>query len=72
MGGTTPIQTESYSSMIRGALQQRLVALVEDYMAANKQVAYTLAEVDRLRLQRQIHGLEAEIFEVERQLKGLG
>lgn len=70
--GKPPIQTEPFSSMIRTALQQRLVALVEEYTAANKQITYTLAAVDRLRLQRQMRGLEEGILEVERQLKSFG
>jgi hypothetical protein len=55
----------------RQALEQELKALLEDYQAATEQVAYTLSDVDKNRLKRQIAKLEQDMEQVEQTLDAL-
>jgi hypothetical protein len=52
----------------RKLLEQQLKALLEDYQAATEQLAYTLSDVDKNRLKRQIAKLEQDMEEVEQTL----
>jgi hypothetical protein len=53
----------------RKAYELRLNALLEDYEAATKQLAYTLDAVDQQRIKRRIADLEQEIGQVEDEYK---
>jgi hypothetical protein len=53
----------------REALERRLDSLLQDYQAATAQLAYTLASVDRNRLERQVQVLERELEELESTLE---
>jgi hypothetical protein len=55
----------------REALEKRLESLLEDYQAATEQMAYTLAAVDRNRLERQVQTLEHELEELESKLAAI-
>lgn len=61
----------SSNEIIRQTNQKRLAALLEDYEAANQQLAYLPSNVDQIRLKRQIKNIEAEIREVEEKLSRL-
>ena len=61
--------TESFSSIKIRTLESRLGYLTKEYEAANQQIARTLSDVDRLRIQRQIAALEDDIREVEAELR---
>ena len=54
------------------ALDGRLKALLEEYLAATESLAYTVSAVDRIRIQRQIDILEKELEQVELELTSLG
>jgi hypothetical protein len=54
------------------ALEQQLNALLEDYQAATKQLAYTLSAVDQNKLKRQIESIERDIEQVENNLNASG
>jgi len=61
----------SLSDIKRGTLERRLAALAEDYEAASAQLARVLSAVERVRIQRQIMDLEAQMQQVERQIADL-
>jgi hypothetical protein len=52
-------------------IQDSIKSLQEDYQAAYNQLNYTLSEVDRSRLKRQIKSLEGEMEEKESELNNL-
>jgi N-acetylmuramoyl-L-alanine amidase len=52
----------------RKALEKRRAALIEDYEAASAQLDRALADVDRLRLQRQADDLERQIQAIDDEL----
>ncbi|MCA6503217.1 MAG: trypsin-like peptidase domain-containing protein [Pseudanabaena sp. M135S2SP2A07QC] len=52
-------------------IQDSIKSLQEDYQAAYNQLNYTLSEVDRSRLKRQIKSLEGEMEDKERELNDL-
>jgi hypothetical protein len=58
----------SFRARKRQLVQQRLDALVEEYEAANNQLMQALAEIDRVRLRRQIATLDKQIQETEAEL----
>jgi len=53
------------------ALELRRKALVENYGAANEQLAYTLSAVDQNKLKRQIESIERELEQTEGDLDAL-
>jgi hypothetical protein len=53
----------------REVLEKRLHSLLQDYQAATEQLAYTLAAVDRNRLERQVQALERELEQLESALE---
>jgi hypothetical protein len=55
----------------REALEKRIDSLLADYQAATEQLAYTLAAVDRNRLERQVEALEHELEELESKLEAI-
>jgi len=52
----------------RSALAQRRLQLLEEYQAANNQLARMLNDADKLKIQRQIEDLERQIEEIDQQL----
>ena len=60
--------TEPLSDYKRRALEQQRKALLEEYEAANEQLAQMLSAADQTKIKRQIADLEEKIQEVERQL----
>jgi hypothetical protein len=56
----------------REAVEKRLSALGEEYMAANRQLSYTLSEVDRLRIKRLIETLDAEMKALAAEVQAFG
>jgi chromosome segregation ATPase len=63
--------TASFLEIKRHNLEKRLSGLFEEYEAASKQLNRTLAETDRIRLQRQLDNLEQEIQQLESDLTQL-
>lgn len=60
--------SDSFRKRKRTLVQQRLDALIEEYEAANTQLMQSLAEVDRVRIRRQMETLEKQIQETEVEL----
>ena len=69
---SSPADSPALRAIKRKTLEQRLADLSAEYEAANDQLGSTLAAVDRLRIQRQIEALEAEIGQIDAELKALG
>jgi hypothetical protein len=67
-----PADSPALRAIKRQALEQRLADLTAEYEAANDQLGSSLAAVDRLRIQRQLEALEAEIGAVDVELRTLG
>ena len=67
-----PANSPALAAVKRKALERRLADLSVEYEAANGQLSYTQAAVDRLRIQRQLEALETEIGQVDAELKTLG
>lgn len=55
----------SFNAIKRQALEDQRRALLEEYQAATAQLARTLSDVDRVRLERQLRDLEQQIEKVE-------
>ncbi|HOU13759.1 MAG TPA: hypothetical protein PKZ84_11635 [Anaerolineae bacterium] len=62
----------SFRERKRQLLQQRLAAQIEEYEAANRQLAQTLGEVECVRIKRQMETLEKQIQETEAELAAMG
>lgn len=58
----------SFLKQKQKTLEQQLVDRSKEYEAANKQLSFTLDEVDRQRIQRRIEELEKEIQQLEAEL----
>lgn len=63
--------TSPFAFIKRQALEDQRQALLEEYQAANAQLARTLSEVDRVRLERQLRDLEQRITKTEADLAAL-
>ena len=63
--------TSPFASIKRQALEDQRQALLEEYQAANAQLARTLSDVDRVRLERQLRDLEQRIDKTEADLAAL-
>ncbi len=61
----------SFGDIKRQVLQDQRQALLEEYQAANAQLARTLSDVDRVRLVRQLRDLEQKIAQIEAESKQL-
>ena len=67
-----PAESPTMRALKRKTLEKRLAELSAEYEAANGQLGYALAAVDRVRIQRQVEALEAEISKVDAELKASG
>jgi hypothetical protein len=73
VGGVTVRQPSgAFPDLKRRTLEQRRVALVEEYQAANNQLDRILDNADRIRVGRQIKEIESRIKEIEDELSRLG
>jgi hypothetical protein len=61
-------EPDSVDKLRRQRLEKRLASLSEEHGAVTKQLDASLSAVDRVRLQREIENLEAEMTRVERDL----
>ncbi|HSN76303.1 MAG TPA: hypothetical protein VL334_14605 [Anaerolineae bacterium] len=61
----------SFASIKRQALDDQRQTLLEEYQAASAQLARTLSDVDRVRLERQLRDLEQRIAKTEADLAAL-
>ena len=61
----------SFGDIKRQVLQDQRQALLEEYQAANAQLARTLSDVERVRLERQLRDLEQRIAKTEADLAAL-
>jgi hypothetical protein len=67
-----PAASPALRAIKRKALEKRLADLGAEHEAASGQLGYALSAVDRLRIQRQVEALEAEIGQVDAELRTLG
>ena len=68
---TNAPSTSSFAAIKHQALEDQRQALLEEYQAANSQLARTLSDVDRVRLERQLRDLEQRISKTEADLAAL-
>jgi predicted nucleic acid-binding Zn-ribbon protein len=63
--------SSAFVQIKRQMLEDQRQALLEEYQAANAQLARTLSDVDRVRLERQLRDLEQQITKTEADLAAL-
>lgn len=68
---STASTNSSFTANKRQSLEDQRQALLEEYQAANAQLARTLSDVDRVRLERQLRDLEQRITKTEADLAAL-
>jgi predicted nucleic acid-binding Zn-ribbon protein len=68
---TNTTANTTFAAIKRQTLEDQRQALVEEYQAANAQLARTLSDVDRVRLERQLRDLEQRIDKTEADLAAL-
>ena len=68
---TNAPSTSSFAAIKHQALVFQRQSLLEEYQAANAQLARTLSDVDRVRLERQLRDLEQRITKTEADLAAL-
>lgn len=68
---TNAPSTSSFAAIKRQTLEDQRQDLLEEYRAANAQLARTLSDVDRVRLERQLRDLEQRITKTEADLAAL-
>lgn len=61
----------SFAAIKRQAREDQHQALLEEYQASNAQLARTLSDVDRVRLERQLRDLEQRITKTEAEMTAL-